>query len=381
VTSVISASIEVPTEPPTEALVEMPSDAPILVRAATEQDKAALLEFMASSAGHDKAATLDRRWHWQWHQDPRLETPGYQGVVAVWDGKIIANLSCLPAGLYLNAEPAAACWFADARIHWGWSRQALKAAGRAGWRKQALFPRGMAAALVDHPMTGQRQLGKHVAEAMMTVLYGRGFVDLPEAGNLMRRVSLRAPLQRGLGSTAGGLLGAVADLGIRLPRRSSLPVIRFDEAFDRRFDALWQRALGAYPAITRRDAAVLEWHYRQHPDTRYQTLIIEEGAELRGYLVFKVWARKGRQIARLVDLLVLPGDQEAMRALVSSALHEMRAQAAERVDWFVSGGEASKVARALGFVPRLTSHGRPQALQVRGLPAELYVTSGDGDGG
>lgn len=359
----------------------LPADAPIQVRTADEADKEALLSFMASAAGDDKAATLARRWHWQWHQDPRLESPGYRGVIAVWEEKVLANIAYLPAALYLHGEPVEACWFADARIHWGWTRQALKAAARAGWRKQALFPHGIVAALMDHPATGERQMGKHVAEAMMTIASRRGFVDVPDAGNLMRRVSLQAPLRRGLGTGVGGLLGLMADLMIRLPRRPRLPVARFDEPFDARFDALWERARYAYPAITRRDAAVLEWHYRQHPDTGYQTLIIEEGSGLRGYLVFKVWERKGRRIARLVDLLVLPGDQGAMRALVSAALRAMRAQAAERVDWFVSGAEPRQVALELGFSPRLTSHGRPQPLIARGLPRQVYVTSGDGDGG
>lgn len=360
----------------------MPSrEAPIQVRSATEHDKQALLAFMASSAGAEKAATLARRWDWQWHRDPRLERTGYQGVVAVWDDKIIANLSCLPAALYLHGEPVDACWLADARVHWGWSRQALKAAARAGWPKQRLFPRGLMATLVDYPATGQRQLGKHVAEAMMDVLYRCGFVDVADAGNRMRRVSLRTPLQKWLGSGAGALVGRLVDLAIALPRRATLPVTRLEGAFDARFDQLWQQARRRYPAITRRDAAVLNWHYREHPDTPYQTLVIAEGRMIRGYLVFKVWERRGRWVARLVDLLVLPGDREAMVALVSAALHELRAQAAERLDWFVSGGDATRLAGALGFAPRHTRGGREQALLVRGLEMPAYVTSGDGDGG
>ena len=356
-------------------------DIPIRVRAATEGDKDALLAFMASSAGTAKVATLARRWHWQWHQDPRLAVPGYQGVVAVWDDKIIANLSCLPAALYIRGEQVNACWLADARVHWAWSRQALKAAARGGWRKQSLFPRGIMAALVDHPATGERQLGKHVAEAMMSVLYRCHFSDVADAGNRMRRVSLRAPLQQRLGRATGALVGGLTDLMIPLPRRSALPVKGFDGDFDARFDQLWEQARQRYPAITRRDAAVLNWHYRQHPDTSYQAFIIEHGSALRGYLVLKLWQRKGRWIARLVDLLVLPGDQEAMRALVAAALREMRAQGAERCDWFVSGGEVSQVARELGFVPRRTRSGRAQAFLVRGLETAPYVTSGDGDGG
>jgi len=355
----------------------------IEIRAADDRDRPALLAFMREAAGADKAETLDRRWHWQWHLDPRLPAPGYRGVVAVWDGRIVGNISCMPAALYVRGEPLEAVWLTDARIHWGLARQALRAALRAGARKQDLFPNGLTAALFDHPAAGRLQMGKHIGEAMMTIGLRVGFRELPDAGNLMRRVSLRWPLQQAIGRTPGRLLGAVADLGIPLPRRRGVDVRPLDGPFDARFDRLWERACAAYPAITRRDGAVLDWHYRQHPDTDYRTLTLGRGAELRGYLVYKIWLRRGRRIARVVDLLAMPDDSPAVEALAAAALHELRAAGVERVDWFATGAELRARLARLGFVSRTTKKDRPQPLMVRGEPAlpALYVTSGDGDGG
>jgi hypothetical protein len=354
----------------------------IQIRAADDADKPALLAFMAEAAGADKAATLERRWHWQWHRDPRLETPGYRAVVAVWDGRIIGNLACMPAGLYIGGTPVDAVWLVDVRIHFGLARDALKAAVRAGARKRELFPNGLAAALFDHPAAGSIQLGKHIGEAMMTIGARVGFRDVPDAGNTMRRVSLRWPLQQVVGRVTGVTLAAVADLSIRLPRRPRLPVAVLEGAFDARFDQLWEQARRDYPAITCRDSALLNWHYRGHPDTEYRVLTIADGTELRGYLVYKVWQRRGRRIARVVDLLTLPGDRDAVEALASAALHELRAAGVERADWFACGAELRTRLARLGFVPRVTRKSRPQPLMVRGLPdVPLYVTSGDGDGG
>jgi hypothetical protein len=217
---------------------------------------------------------------------------------------------------------------------------------------------------------------------MMTIGARVGFRDVPDAGNTMRRVSLRWPLQQAVGRVPGALLAAVADLPIRLPRRPRLPVAALEGAFDERFDRLWELARRDYPAITRRDGAVLNWHYRDHPDTDYRVLTIADGAALRGYLVYKVWHRRGRRIARVVDLLTLPGDWDAVEALASATLHELRAAGVERADWFACGAELRAHLARLGFVPRVTRKSRPQPLMVRGLPeVPLYVTSGDGDGG
>jgi len=352
------------------------------VRAADDADKPALLAFMAEAAGADKAATLDRRWHWQWHLDPRLAASGYKGVVAVWNGRIIGNIACMPAGMYIHGQPVDAVWLADARIHFGWAREALKAAVRAGARKRDLFPNGIAAALFDHPAAGSMQLGKHIGEAMMTIGHRAGFRYVPDAGNTMRRVSLRWPLQQAIGRVPGAMVAAVADLSIRLPRRPRLPVQALEGPFDARFDALWELARAGYPAITRRDAAVLNWHYRNHPDTDYRTLVVADGPALRGYLVYKVWHRRGRRIARVVDVLALAGDWAAVDALAAAALHELRAAGVERADWFACGAELRARLARLGFVPRVTRKSRPQPLMVRGLPEmPFHVTSGDGDGG
>ena len=352
------------------------------IRTAQETDRSALLELMADAAGPEKAETLARRWDWQWHEDPRLERPGYRGVVAVWGEKIIANVSFIPAGLHLSGQPAAADWLADVRIHWGLVREAIKAARRAGVPKRDLFPDGLAAAMFDHPDPRPIQLGKHIGEAMMSIGHRVGFREWPEAGNRMRRVSLRWPLQQVLGRYPGAVLAGSADLALgRLPR-CRLPVVDYEGPFDARFDRLWEHALVTYPAITRRDGAVLDWHYRRHPDTRYDVLVLQQGNDLRGYIIFKVWLRKGRRISRIVDLLTARDDLEAAEALVVQSLRTMRRHGVERADWFVSVPWLQPLARTLGFEPRLTRRQRAQPLMVRGLPeTSLYVTSGDGDGG
>ena len=354
----------------------------IAIRQAKEDDKDRLLGFMASAAGTEKARVLKRRWHWQWHCDPRLDEPGYRGVVAEWQGNIIGSVSCMPAGLYIAGESAPAVWLTDVRIDWGLVRQAMKDLRRRGERKSPEFSGGIAAAMFNHPSAGRIQLGKHIAEEMMTIGERAGFTEMPGAANFMRRTSFKWPLRKSLGEIAGGFAGAIADLAIPRVPRPLLTIQKFDAEFDDRFDRLFDRARNEYAAVTLRDSTVLNWHYREHPDTSYDAFVIERGNEVRGYLVLKAYERKGRLIARIVDLLTERGDAEAIESLVAAALRHSRSRGAERADWFASGADLSGCLSRLGFSARLTKRKRAQVLMQRHLPeVVLYVTSGDGDGG
>lgn len=354
----------------------------ISITEANEGDKGRLLAFFEKNAGTDAARRMAGLWDWQWHGDPRLEQPGYRGVVAEWRGQLIGSVSCPPAGLYVHGEPLPAVWLVDVRIDWALARRALRDIRSDGGEREAGLSKGIAAALFDHPAAGTVQLGKHIAEPMMAICRRIGFVTMPEAANYTRRTSVRQPLEKALGRSVGRLLAVAADPLVVRVRRPALNVRAFDAELDGRFDRLWERAKSDYPAITRRDAAVLNWRYRRHPDTVYRVFVIERDAGIRGYAVSAVVPRAGRLFARIVDLLTVKGDGEAAESLLAAALRQCRDEGAERTDFFATGAELIAASSRLGFAPRLTKKNKLQPLLCRNLPdLPLYVTTGDGDGG
>ena len=354
------------------------------IRPGTDADRPQIIARIAEVFGPDPAARADRLWDWQWHQDPRLPTPGYRGVVADWRGQIIGNLGTIPAGLYLDGEPVGAHWAVDVLVHFGLMRQALKEHRRHPTATGPDLSQGIAAALFDHPHAGPIQFGKHISDPMTAIMKRIGFVPPTDSGSMHRRVSLKHTLGRALGRPLGGLIGAVADLGLPLGRRPRLPLEPLTGPFDARFDRLWEEVRGSYPAIGLRDARTLNWRYRQHPEGDYQVITTGEGTRLCGYVVLLSYDKGRRRWAKIVDLLTVPGDTEAISALVSGALRRLRGARAERVEIFACGAGLGATLRSLGFSPRLTKSGRPQPLLTRALPpaaAGIYVTQGDGDGG
>jgi hypothetical protein len=356
----------------------------IEIRPGTDADRPQILARIAEVFGPEPAARADRLWDWQWHQDPRLASPGYRGVVAQWQGEIIGNLATIPAGLYIGGEPAVAHWCVDVLIHWGLTKGALREQRRAPDPGGPDLSRGLAAALLDHPAAGPIQLSKHLSDPITKIVERIGFHPWGETASLHRRVSLRHALGRGLGRVLGDSLGAVADLTLaRIP--STDPRVQvLDGPFDRRFDALWERIKRRYPAIPLRDSATLQWRYRQHPDGGYTALTLDSDQGLAGYCVLLDYDKGRRRWGKIVDLIVAPGDRAGMRALLAGALRLMRQRRVERAETFACGADAGAVLAGLGFVPRLPKSGRPQPLMVRWLPdcaRGIYVAQGDGDGG
>ena len=103
----------------------------IEIRPGTEADRPQILERMEEVFGAEPARRAERLWDWQWHQDPRLPSPGYHGVVAEWEGRVIGVLTTIPAGLHIGGEPVQAWWFVDVLVHWGLTRRALREHRRA----------------------------------------------------------------------------------------------------------------------------------------------------------------------------------------------------------------------------------------------------------
>lgn len=356
----------------------------ITVRPGTDGDKPQILARIADVFGEDPARHSERLWDWQWHHDPRLPAPGYRGVVAEWQGQIIGNLSTIPAELYVHGESLLAWWTVDALVHWGLTRRALREHKRATPAEGPDLSRGIAAALFDHPAAGPVQLAKHISDPMMVILERLGFAPQLNSGSRHRRVSTRHSIGRVLGTTVGDWVGVVADLALPRIPRSEQPIETLGGAFDDRFDQLWEKVRAHGVAVSRRDRAVLEWRYHQHPDDDYLTLILESNRGLRGYCVVKVFDRAGRRRGKIVDLLTTPGDSEALSALLAGALRELRRERVERVECFCVGAGMEDSLANLGFSPRLTKSRRPQPLMSRHLPetaVDLYATQGDGDGG
>ena len=352
-------------------------------RKAVAGDREAILGLIGKVFGEEVAGRAEGLWGWQWEQDPRLETPGYQGVIVEWDGQMIATMAMIPAGLWLRGQPVEAFWYADALVHFAGVRRALRAARSSGDPDQlALFSQGLSQIIFTAPELTAYQLGKHLTPPMQIAARAAGAIEQAGTQSFGRVVSLKGLLKKPLGRFLGPVLGAFLDLFLPAIPKPKRKVVRLDGLFDARFDALWQRVIPQHTAITRRDAAVLNWRYRAHPEKSYEVWMVEGEAEVLGYLVLGRLERHGQPRAQVVDLLALDEEAEVLRALLSRALRGLRREGVLKVECYTGSAAVKSVLERLRFKERM-QEGRSMPVVIRPDPGidSLYVTRGDGDGG
>jgi hypothetical protein len=353
------------------------------VRKATDADRPHILELIRKVLGEGAAERAERRWDWHWHQDPRLKSKGYQGLVVEWDGEMIASIAMVPAGLFVDGVLLPdAVWFTEALTHWGRLRRALRAARKdARLRGEPESFKGPLSEILDHPLCPRQQLGKHLTRAMQVVAYRVGSVDQPGTGSWARNVSYQGLLGQVLGRPIGRPIGALLDFFAPEPSSPDLPVQLMEGRFDARFDALFENAVSFHRAITRRDAAYLNWRYRHNPDGQYDVLVSETEGQLLGYLIVGLFERHGQPRAHVLDVLVLDDDPDVAMALFAAALRRLRRQRIARLECYTGSSMIRDVLEHYGFRQRLEGR-RPMRTLVRRIDVpELYITRGDGDGG
>ena len=90
------------------------------------------------------------------------------------------------------------------------------------------------------------------------------------------------------------------------------------DEFDARANDLWERARDAFDYAVIRDAAYLNWRYCDPRAGVYRVRTAMRGDDLVGFMVSALHHAD----LQLVDLLTLPGDEDALRALIEDAVEE-----------------------------------------------------------
>ena len=341
----------------------------VVVREADSADRAALHAFFREVRGEVWASRWDALYDWRWQRRPVAggERGGYVGALAEAAGRVVASVSCLPAGLHVRGEAVEAYWQFDSLVHPDYRRRGL--AGRLMTLHAGPEGRGGRGGIL---------LAKGTSEAMLGARHKAGFADVPGSGFYVRTLRLAPRLARVTGGPIAATVAAVPDalLRRRLPA-ATVEVRRVELEFDHRFDDLWQRCRPGYPCIAMRDAATLRWRFEQHPMRAYMllTLTSSEGGDLRGYAVLTMHERRGRPLGHVVDLLAAADDAPARRDLLAASLHELYRQGADSAACYATHPLLIDSLLNCGFHPKR----RPDPMTRLGLIEMPYVTAADGD--
>lgn len=194
----------------------------------------------------------------------------------------------------------------------------------------------------------------------------------PELGSMYRYARvLRSEryLQPRLGRWGARPVALIADLALAAValghnlRTRGLSVV-WPEAFDARFDALWERRGRDYPVMCERTSTFLRWRFARD---RYRIMALARGnGELAAYAVLRSTASNDENVVDIIDLFG-SGERE-IDAMIASIVPAARALGASSVGFRFLGNR--------GVVRLLAKHG----FAKRSEPRTVVVTGELRDG-
>lgn len=158
------------------------------------------------------------------------------------------------------------------------------------------------------------------------------------------------------------------------PSMLALRVCDWADTHAGRWDELWEERLAPELVGPWRDAEYLRWRYVEHPHFDYSVRVAQgDDSSVRGLAVHRTIEVTGAQ-GRVMRMVELHGDREAMSALVSDALASAEGAGAAYVEFFCSAGTVAEPLERWGFTREATpTHALPSLVEPLNveLPAAL----------
>jgi hypothetical protein len=130
------------------------------------------------------------------------------------------------------------------------------------------------------------------------------------------------------------------------PLRETVEVVR---RLDGSADRLWADAAGKFALAARRDTAYVNWRFAETPHARYTIAALRRGTEVAGYAVYRHAHEPRGRVTYLVDFLVVPGDDRAVKTLLRWVDREARAQDSDKIRCHVLHAGFRKILKRSGY--------------------------------
>ncbi len=279
-----------------------------------------------------------RRWRWQYLDNPRTSAAGPEIWVAREGDKVLGQYASMPVGLWWDNREIRSSWGMDVF---------LKPEARGKGIGAALFTKWSDSVDVA--------LGLGLTESSYGLFKKLRYADVGPVPFYQKVLDPGAVLRRRFGAFFGAVGAPFLGLALRLTQRerqlagTSAIEVRAAGEFSAEYDALWERARASYAMCVRRDAAYLQWKFRECPTRTYEILEARRAGELAGYAVTRVAEHDGLRLGWILDVFAAAHDREAKAALLRSILERFAAASVARAQAFSMNGALADDLRALGF--------------------------------
>lgn len=335
------------------------------------RDSESLFRLYADVFGQPATEASQRRWRWQY-----LENPALTGPPEIWVARqgeeLLGQYASMPVRLRWGADEVRASWGMDVFV---------RAEARGQGVGAALF-----SAWADHVDVA---LGLGLTEASHGLFRKLRYQDVGPVPFYLKVLDPVAVARRRLGPTLGALAGPILGPALRLitarpPRPPADVTVAKVTAFGDDYDRLWDRLAPSYTMCVRRDRPYLAWKYTACPHHTYDILEARRSGDLVGFSIVRTADVGEVRLGWIVDLFTDPKDEATQDALLAAGADSFRRAAAARVQCFAMNGAVARALTRHGFLRRPSPmqfcvRSRVPADAVFARPDAWHVVFGDSD--
>lgn len=335
------------------------------------EDRQAVETLYRRVFGADAADASRLRWVWQYRRNPNNPPDGPLIWIAREGQTIVGQYAAMPVHLVVRGEEIDASWGTDVMVAPERQRQGLGEVLFRTWDRQV----GAA-------------LGLGLSESSYRLFQKLRWHDAGPVPCLVKPLTRRAVRRPSWPIAINRLVSAVTLPFIKIiarsrPLRAEAEPIR---QFDGSFTTFWERVAPKLDLAVRRDAPYLNWKFVSPPHVRYSLVRIKRDEETAGYAVYRhVREPRGRSTL-LVDFLVDPDDEAAMKTLLRWVDREARAADSDKIRCFALHAGLRRIMRRSGYFQVRSTMPLVVKINAVDVPEDFYkdhdrwhVTLGDSD--
>jgi hypothetical protein len=272
-----------------------------------------LLSKLPPSAAEAQFPGRQRRWHWQYYENPSYPNGEPALWVAVMDEKVVGMVCPLAVELKTPKGIVMGSWCNDWIVSTETRGTGLGRTLEEKW--QHTFPVALGRGWSDRAYEVSVTLGFVTVSGFWTgwfvlsrLAFARRLYRLKQYRNLRRLLTL--PPRLALGG------GKATPAGISIT--SDMPNGTGD---------LWARVAEAYSFAIDRHDAHLRWRYEGHPMYRYEFVSLSGETGLEGLAVVRV-SDDPEPVGILAELIVDPGNPDLVTSLFKASIEHLRSKGA-----------------------------------------------------
>ena len=312
-----------------------------------------------------KSRTLER-WKWEFKGNPE----GFKALIAEHGKDVIAHLGALHRTIKIGQERCLASLEVDGMTHPDFTRRGIFVA--LGKRLLSESEKEGIAIVIGFP--NENALPGH-REMDCIELFTPPVMIRPINFQVLSKKLFGNRVLRWLSQLSGKFVFRVV-FRVKKPNMEKNVTFTTIGKFDERFDNFWEEASTSHTVILRRDRRYMNWRYADHPEKHYQIFVAEKEEKLLALVVVRVMEHFDLISGAIVDILALPGYENAAHALMLKAMEHLTEKKVDLIACLMpKSSDYNRLLRKCGFVKC------PRKLNPKEEPFIIYPVSKDIDMG